>query len=318
MRLAGDFPLFAIVGGSTKSGTTSLYHYLKAHPEVCVSNIKETRFFLDEGYPLSAKYRYQRDGIEKYLSYFHDPTRAKKVWIEVTPDYLYSPGTPLVIKRTLPESKIIFLLGEPVSRVISWYRFALQNGMIGSEITPAEYIQRQLNGKIPLLQCWFAVEQGRYAYYLKNWFEFYKPEEIKIVFFEVFASDPGGQMFSLAEFLGIDLKYYRTYDFRLYNKTVSVRSPRLHRSYKKVQSMIRLIVFPYPKIHSFLREFRSTIDPLYAHLNRHSEGPKFQLDQGLLQSLVEYYQPSNEALEALINRSLPPSWKHVQEDTEFT
>lgn len=309
----GDFPLFAIVGGSTKSGTTSLYHYLKSHPEVCVSGMKETRYFLDDSYPLSAKFRFSRDGIESYLSYFHDPDREKKIWVEITPDYLYSPGTPKSIKSTLPRSKIIFLLREPVSRVMSWYRFALQNGLIDPAITPDEYVQWQLAGKAPHQQCWFAVEQGRYADYLEKWLVFYNPEDVKIIFFEELVSDPVGQMKSLAAFLSIDPDYYHGFDFQPYNQTVSVRFPKLHNAYRGVQLLVRRFVFPYPKVHAVLRGIRAGLEPLYARVNRQSDAPDFQFSQATLQALYEYYNPSNIKLVKIINRSLPMTWKIHEE-----
>ena len=36
-----------ILGGAPKAGTTSLYHYLDQHPEVCMSARKETSVFID-------------------------------------------------------------------------------------------------------------------------------------------------------------------------------------------------------------------------------------------------------------------------------
>lgn len=308
MPLMGDFPLFAIIGGSTKSGTTSLYHYLKSHPEVCVSGIKETRYFLDEDYPLTAKYRYGRDGIESYFTYFNDPAREKKVWVEVTPDYLYSPGTPGSIIETLPRSKTIFILREPVSRVMSWYRFALQNGMIDPKITADEYVQRQLDCEAPRIQCWLAVEQGRYAHYLNEWFAHFRSEDIKLIFFEELTADPLQQMKSLAEFIGIHPEYYNGFDFKLYNQTVSVRFPKLHNAYKRVQLIVRRLVFPHPKVHTFFRGLRAGIEPLYARLNQQSAAPDFRLSQGTFQALCDYYTPWNEMLVKLINRPLPLSW----------
>lgn len=309
MILTGNYPLFAIVGGSTKSGTTSVYHYLKSHPEVCVSSLKETRYFLDDDYPLPAKYHFSRDGIRRYLSYFHDPDRVKKVWVEVTPDYLYSSGTPGSIKRTLPEPKIIFLLREPVSRVMSWYRFALQNGFIDPEITPDEYVQRQLDGKASRQQCWLTVEQGRYSDYLAEWFVFFRPEDVKIIFFEELVTDPLGQMKSLAEFLGIFPDYYNSFDFQPYNQTVSVRFPKLHHTYRRVQRLVKGLIFPYPKVYAVLRDIRrSGLEPLYTKINRQSTAPEFQFSLVTLQALYEYYGPSNEKLVKMVNRSLPNAW----------
>ena len=42
--IEAKLPNFLLVG-TTKSGTTSLYHYLKQHPEVYMSEMKEPRFF---------------------------------------------------------------------------------------------------------------------------------------------------------------------------------------------------------------------------------------------------------------------------------
>lgn len=41
-------PNFLIIG-AMKSGTTSLYNYLRQHPEVFVSPAKEAQFFAYEG-----------------------------------------------------------------------------------------------------------------------------------------------------------------------------------------------------------------------------------------------------------------------------
>ena len=41
----------AIIAGVTKAGTTSLFQYLHAHPDVCPSSTKETLFFKDHSTP---------------------------------------------------------------------------------------------------------------------------------------------------------------------------------------------------------------------------------------------------------------------------
>ena len=49
-ELPDTFPNFIVIGAS-KCGTTSLYAYLKQHPEIFLSHIKETHFFsFDEIY----------------------------------------------------------------------------------------------------------------------------------------------------------------------------------------------------------------------------------------------------------------------------
>ena len=61
----------SIIAGAPKCGTTSLFYYLSSHPEVCSSNIKETRYLLDKDDALFNKKRnYYIDGIEGYKHYF--------------------------------------------------------------------------------------------------------------------------------------------------------------------------------------------------------------------------------------------------------
>jgi len=37
-----------LIGGAPKAGTTALHNYLRQHPEICMSEPKETFFFTDE------------------------------------------------------------------------------------------------------------------------------------------------------------------------------------------------------------------------------------------------------------------------------
>ena len=64
--------------------------------------------------------------------------------LDSTPDYLYSTGTPDKIKEYLNNYKIIFILRNPVDRIISWYRYAKQVGGILEEMNFQEYVTQQL------------------------------------------------------------------------------------------------------------------------------------------------------------------------------
>ena len=65
-----------IVAGAPKCGTTSVFRYLADHPEVCASNVKETRFLIDPGYPLfDAAANFSIHGLGGYERFF-DAGRA--------------------------------------------------------------------------------------------------------------------------------------------------------------------------------------------------------------------------------------------------
>jgi hypothetical protein len=111
-----------IVAGVQKGGTTSLFNYLRDHPDIFLPEIKETKFFaLDE--------RYQK-GIEHYQSFFqsHDGEAAVG---EIDPDYLYfEPSIERMDKHLdLRNMKFIFLLRDPVARAFSHYLMSYRRGI---------------------------------------------------------------------------------------------------------------------------------------------------------------------------------------------
>lgn len=68
---------FLIVGGAEKAGTTSLYRYLAAHPEVCASLSKETDYF-----------RRANPDRNQYLEQFPPIADGQRLRLESSPGYL--------------------------------------------------------------------------------------------------------------------------------------------------------------------------------------------------------------------------------------
>src|SRR3954447_2710817 len=118
-------PSFLILGAA-KAGTTALYHYLRQHPEVCMSEIKETNFFALMGRPLDFRgpgddehiNRFSATTWRDYHSRFPDRTDARAVG-EASPLYLYSPDAPGRIARWLPKAKLVVIRRARVARAYS-------------------------------------------------------------------------------------------------------------------------------------------------------------------------------------------------------
>ena len=132
---------YLIVGGTTKAATTSLFAYLAAHPAICAATYKETRFFLDKTYPLPSKYRYSGNVEEYNLLFPEEDDGDSRIRLESTPDYLYCPNACERIAEFLPHAKLVFSLREPISRLISWYRFAKQNGTLPQTLSFDGYVE---------------------------------------------------------------------------------------------------------------------------------------------------------------------------------
>jgi hypothetical protein len=114
-------PTFVIIG-AMKAGTTSLYHYLDQHPEIKMASVKETNFF--SGPPNGVPYPAGLKRIERLSDYeqLFDPTFAVRG--EASPSYTVHPrrkGVPERIKALIPEAKLIYLVRDPIARVMSQY-----------------------------------------------------------------------------------------------------------------------------------------------------------------------------------------------------
>lgn len=110
-------PNFLIVGAA-KAGTTSLYYWLKQHPEVFMPAIKEPCFFV---------YGYGISDWERYLALF-EPGRGKKAIGDASTAYLVAPESSQWIRKVLGDIKIIILLRNPAQRALSLYSWMVMEG----------------------------------------------------------------------------------------------------------------------------------------------------------------------------------------------
>ena len=299
---------YLIIGGTTKAATTSLFTYLADHPAICAATYKETRFFLSSDYPLPSKYRYKGD-VEEYNLLFSDSDETQ-LRMELTPDYLYCEEARERIAASLPSAKLAFSLREPISRLISWYRFAKQIGKLPQTLSFDAYVELLFTStnhhnetEEQHLQ---TLQQGCYTVYLEHYFNRFGPERIHILFYEELAAQPTDTMVKLCHFVGIDAGFYGDYGFKVTNRTQQMRNSGLHRKYRDFRFQLRQWTHNKPVIHIPLRAIRRTIEPLYLRLNTRTD-EKTQMSEETRHRLIEYYKPDVQALGELIGKPIP--WK---------
>jgi hypothetical protein len=118
-----------IVIGAQKCSTTSLHYYLGLHPEIFMAEEKELNFFLEE--------RNWGKGIEWYSSHFGANTR---ILGESSPTYSHFPvfqGVPERMHATIPEAKLIYILRDPIERILSHYMHSWASGTENRPLTEA-------------------------------------------------------------------------------------------------------------------------------------------------------------------------------------
>jgi hypothetical protein len=107
--------------GAPRCGTTSLFSYLAAHPDVFGPTEKEPHY-------------YDRDVVgprgmdeAEYAALFTGSQSAR--WrIDASTLYLYSPGAPAAIARDAPDAHIVIAVRDPVELVASWHRLLVASG----------------------------------------------------------------------------------------------------------------------------------------------------------------------------------------------
>jgi len=118
-----------IVVGAQKCGTTSLHYYLGLHPEIFMAKEKELNYFVEE-------FNWGK-GIDRYRSHFRESAR---ILGESSPAYTNFPvyqGVPERMHATIPEAKLIYILRDPIERILSHYMHSWASGTENRPLTEA-------------------------------------------------------------------------------------------------------------------------------------------------------------------------------------
>ena len=199
-------PNFVIIG-AMKAGTTSLYHYLRGHPQVFMTEVKELHYFV-EAKNLSR-------GLAWYERQFAGAGSAVAIG-EASPDYTKYPiheGVPKRIAEVLPDVRLIYLLRDPVERIRSHY---LHDVARGRETRP-------IGDAVPGNPHYLAP--SRYALQIEQYLEHFPLERMLLVRSEGLRHDRAAALAQVFRFLGVDPDWNPPDDEREYNTTESKKPP---------------------------------------------------------------------------------------------
>ena len=275
-----------IIAGVNKSGSTSLFAYLSKHAEIETSLVKETTYFL----PL--RYGEELSDIQAYLSCFPNDPRRTAYRMEATPGYFYGAArVARAIDQTLPGVRIVVMLREPVSRLVSFFQFQksmlnLDQNMsltgyldICREMSPDDLLERENNP-------YFGLEGGFYDKYLPDWLEVFG-DRLKIVFFDQLKTEPARLVAELCNWLDLSAADCLDYVGGAENRTVAYKNPFLHRLALTFNRSSERFLRRHPKVKDGLRqiyqafntqdaslemtaELEEELDGLYADANRNT------------------------------------------------
>lgn len=204
-------PDFLIIGAA-KCGTSSLYAYLKNHPQMVMPFKKELSFF---------SVHYDR-GMDGYLSHF--PVvgdRPEFLTGEADPNYFYLPYVAERIAKHLPHAKLILLLRNPVDRAVSWYHHMVRSGCetrLFAEVIEADLQTYSTATAENLSYQGGYVLRGLYLDKIKRWLSLFPSERLLILRSEDLFLDPQAATQQTFEFLG--LPFHAESQYLPYNRGI--------------------------------------------------------------------------------------------------
>ncbi|XP_003790831.1 heparan sulfate glucosamine 3-O-sulfotransferase 6 [Otolemur garnettii] len=177
----------ALIVGVKKGGTRALLEFLRLHPDIRALG-SEPHFF-DRCY---------ERGLAWYRSLM-PRTLDGQITMEKTPSYFVTQEAPCRIHGMSPDTKLIVVVRNPVTRAISDYAQMLSK-------TPGLPSFRALafrHGLGPVDTAWSAVRIGLYAQHLDNWLRYFPLSHFLFVSGERLVSDPAGEVGRVQDFLGL-------------------------------------------------------------------------------------------------------------------
>jgi len=298
-----NLPDFLVVGAA-KAGTTSLHKYLDLNDSICMSKIKEPKFFSFlankihfNGPGDNAVFKNIVKSYESYLNLFESCT-SNDIKGESSADYLYyfKEVGPL-INQYLNNPSIIILLRNPIDRAFSAYTHLIRDNRETNTFEKGLELEN-LRIKTGYEFIWHYREVGKYYkqvdYYLKNF------SNVKIFLFEDLKADAQKVVDETCDFLGVNT--VKINSGKIYNKSGIPKKNWQTNFYNNFvcsdNTIKKTLKNTLPKntkklIRGKLREklFENNLE-------------KPQMKPETRKMLIEYYQENILKLQELINRDL--------------
>jgi hypothetical protein len=188
-----------------KSGTTSLYAYLKEHPEIFMPAVKEPNFFCND--ILWAK------SVRWYESLFKSDNK-KKAFGEASVGYTKHPYYKDVPKRIfslVPNMKLIYILRSPIERIYSHYWHNVYSAI---ESYPLE----RAISENPLY-----IQTSLYHYQIEQYLKFFEKRNLLVILLDDLKKEPLKVAGTVFNFLSVDSSFIPPNIYEVKHQTKSKR-----------------------------------------------------------------------------------------------
>jgi hypothetical protein len=279
-----------VIAGVAKAGTTSLFNYLAQHPEICPSDVKETRYFD----PL--RFGEALPPIETYAAHFRH-WQGERYALEATPTYFYG-GRPIAsaIREALPQVRVLVILRDPSDRCWSDFRFEQSRGRVPADMDFDTYLDRcetlraQGVDRRRENRSFTGLVDGCYADWLEDWFA-EMGNRLKVIYFDDLSSDAPATIAEICSWLDLDAGVVDQFDLAVENKTEQVRSQAVQQMALAVNRRAEGFFRRHPTMKRRLRA-------VYYLANR--EPAELTVSASAAKRMAEFYQPCDARLASIV------------------
>jgi hypothetical protein len=223
------------VVGAAKAGTTSVYNYLKEHPQVFMSAVKEPKYFALEGMKLDyggpgdsdEMHRHSITDLGQYEALFESANGETAIG-EASTLYLYSDVAAERMYAYNPDLKIVAFLRNPIERAYSNFTYMVRRGReplrdfeAALEAEPQRIAHNWMPG-------WHYTARGFYSAQVARFLSRFKADQCRIYLYDDLQRDTAAVMRDLYGFLGVDSSFVPDTG-RRHNASGMPRSETLHR-----------------------------------------------------------------------------------------
>lgn len=280
-----------IVIGAGRSGTTSLFHYLKSHPDIYMPPHKELHYFLRD-------HKYQK-GLAWYYDKYFEWADEDQLWGEASPGYMTDSKVPQRIHETYPDIQMIALLRNPIDRADSHFNYDYTQGKHEDPSSFEELIipfiqngetmfsQEQLLGKY--------LRDGEYGRILSEYLHYFSRDQLLVLFSDNLKSNRSKVIDRVSDFLGVSDAFQEEVVKSNYNEGGEKRFQWLEYPSKLLKSLLKRIAPAKSRAFRFWWKTEFSVGS--------SDRPP--LSDEAREILVNYYEEDIKELEETLDITVP-------------
>jgi len=218
LRSAERPPPDFVIAGAQRCGTTSLFRALAKHPAM-MSNVLDAKgiHYFDTSYHQNKAWYFAHFPSQAERDSHSAKIEQRAIVGEASPYYVYHPDGAKRMAETIPDTKIVVLLRNPVKRAISHHLHMVWEGhesvedideALNLEAERLKGIDQQLLSDSTFVsrphQHYSYLERGHYADQLERLYAHVDRENVLVMATEVLVRDSKTSLATIQSFIGLE------------------------------------------------------------------------------------------------------------------